>query len=36
MAFDPTKVTEVETMTNADFSVWRTSKQHEVRPQMIP
>ena len=31
MAFDPSKVTDVETMTNADFSVWRTSKQHEVR-----
>ena len=31
MAFDPSKVTDVETMTNADFSVWRTSKQHEVK-----
>ena len=35
MAFDPSKTTDVETMTNADFSVWRTSKQHEVRPQIF-
>ena len=30
MSFDPTKITEVETMTSTDFAVWRTSKQNEV------
>ena len=30
MSFDPTKITEVETMTSTDFAVWRTSKQNEI------
>ena len=35
MSFDPTKITEVETMTSTDFAVWRTSKQNEVILQML-
>ena len=35
MAFDPSKITEVETMTSADFAVWKTSKQNEVIVQML-
>ena len=31
MAFDPSVATDVETMTEADFAVWRTSKQNEVK-----
>ena len=31
MGFDPTKRTEIEDMTSGDYSVWRTSKQNEVR-----
>ena len=30
MSFDPSKSTDVEKMTSADFAVWRTSKQNEV------
>ena len=31
MGFDPTKRTDIEDMTSGDYSVWRTSKQNEVR-----
>ena len=30
MTFDPTKVTEIEGMTAADFGVWKSAKQGEV------
>ena len=35
MTFDPTKPTEVEDMSSGDYTVWRTSKQNEVRFGMI-
>ena len=36
MTFDPTKPTDVENMSSGDYTVWRTSKQNEVRLGMIP
>ena len=35
MTFDPTKPTDVESMTSGDYTVWRTGKQNEVRFGMI-
>ena len=35
MGFDPTKRTDIEDMTSGDYSVWRTSKQNEVRFRMM-
>ena len=34
MTFDPSKTSDVEKMSAADFPVWRTSKQNEVIAQM--
>ena len=34
MTFDPSKTSDVEKMSAADFVVWRTSKQNEVISQM--
>ena len=34
MTFDPSKTSDVEKMSAADFAVWRTSKQNEVIAQM--
>ena len=30
MTFDPSKETEIEGMTAADFGVWKSAKQNEV------
>ena len=35
MTFDPSKPTDVETISTMDFAVWRTGKQNEVRYDMI-
>ena len=31
MTFDPTKETDIEGMTDADFGVWKAARQSEVR-----
>ena len=31
MTFDPSKETEIEGMTAADFGVWKSARQGEVR-----
>ena len=33
--FDVTKEAEVEGMTDADFSVWKSGKQSEVRHRIL-
>ena len=30
MTFDPTKETDIEGMTDADFGVWKAARQSEV------
>ena len=30
MTFDPSKVTDIEGMSAADFGVWKSAKQNEV------
>ena len=30
MTFDPTKETDIEEMTDADFGVWKAARQSEV------
>ena len=34
MSFDPSKTSDVEKMSAADFAVWRTGKQNEVIAQV--
>ena len=35
MAFDASKVMDIEGMSSADFTVWRSAKQNEVMQVLI-